>query len=236
VKASDRPQIGQGHVVAAVAPPAEVELRKRFMKELDWLDAELFEKTLFLLKGLPELGVLLQVEKEVPALVRSVFGEHGALFEKEDVAQWRKAEARLQEALIAFAHEARATYQGRLFAEDALQGLRMIDHCREVFDVVVMNPPFGELPQSSKTDLENAFPNSKNNILTIFVERGLDLLANSGRVGCVTSRSCFLQSSFWRWREKVILEKSSPTVLADLGFGVMDDAMVEAAAYVLERR
>ena len=79
VKAKDRPQVGQGHVVAAVAPPAEVDLRKRFMEELDPLDAELFEQTLFLLKGLPELGVLLQVEKELPALIRKVFGEHGPM-------------------------------------------------------------------------------------------------------------------------------------------------------------
>ena len=143
VKAKDRPQVGRGHVVAAIAPPAEVDLRKRFMKELDPLDAELFEKTLFLLKGLPELGVLLQVEKELPALVRTVFGEHGDLFREEDMAQWQKAETRLQDALTEFARAARSTYQGRLFAEDALQGLRMIDHCREVFDVVVMNPPFG---------------------------------------------------------------------------------------------
>ena len=99
VKAKDRPQVGQGQVVAAVAPPAEVDFRKRFMEELDPLDAELFEQTLFMLKGLPELGVLLQVEKELPALIRKVFGEHGPMFEKEDMAQWDKAEARLREAL-----------------------------------------------------------------------------------------------------------------------------------------
>jgi hypothetical protein len=40
VKAKDRPQVGRGHVVAAVAPPAEVDLRKRLMEELDPLDAE----------------------------------------------------------------------------------------------------------------------------------------------------------------------------------------------------
>jgi hypothetical protein len=99
VKAKGRPQVVQGHVVAAVAPPAEVELRKRFMEELDPLDAELFEQTLFMLEGLPELGVLLQVEKELPVLVRKVFGEHGDLFHTEDMAQWQKAEARLREAL-----------------------------------------------------------------------------------------------------------------------------------------
>jgi len=32
VKAKDRPQVGRGHVVAAVAPPAEVDLRKRFSR------------------------------------------------------------------------------------------------------------------------------------------------------------------------------------------------------------
>ena len=235
VKAKDRPQVGRGHVVAAVAPPAEVDLRKRFMEELDPLDAELFEKTLFLLKGLPELGVLLQVEKELPALVRAVFGEHGDLFREEDMAQWQKAEARLQEALTEFARAARATYQGRLFAEDALQGLRMIDHCREVFDVVVMNPPFGALSAGTKAHLLKAYPLTKNDLLGIFVERGLELLRNGGRIGAITSRTCFFLSSFTDWRSNVVLKSSNPEIILDLGLGVMDDAMVEAAAYVLER-
>lgn len=235
VKAKDRPQVGRGHVVAAVAPPAEVDLRKRFMEELDPLDAELFEKTLFLLKGLPELGVLLQVEKELPALVRAVFGEHGDLFREEDMAQWQKAEARLQEALIEFARAARATYQGRLFAEDALQGLRMIDHCREVFDVVVMNPPFGALSAGTKTQLGKAYPRSKNDLLAIFVERGLEMMRTGGRLGAITSRTCFFLSSFQKWREEIVLGIAQPEVMADLGMGVMDDAMVEAAAYTLDK-
>lgn len=80
----DRPAVGLGHVLAAVAPPAEKELRQRFMAQLDGLDAELFEHTLFMLKGLPELGVLLQVERELPQLIRKVFGEHGSLFKDAD--------------------------------------------------------------------------------------------------------------------------------------------------------
>lgn len=235
LRAEDRPQVGQGHVVAAVAPPAEVDLRKRFMEELDPLDAELFEQTLFMLKGLPELGVLLQVEKELPALIRKVFGEHGPMFSKEDMAQWQKAEARLREALTDYARAARSTYQVRLFAEDALQGLRMIDHCREVFDVVVMNPPFGALAASTKDELATAYPKSKNDLLAIFVERGLHLLRGGGRLGAITSRTCFFLSSFQKWREDIVLGIARPEVMADLGLGVMDDAMVEAAAYALEK-
>ena len=235
VKAKDRPQIGRGNVVAAVAPPAEVDLRKRFMEELDALDAELFEQTLFMLKGLPELGMLLQVEKELPALIRKVFGEHGPMFSKEDMAQWQKAETRLREALTDYARAARSTYQGRLFAEDALQGLRMIDHCREVFDVVVMNSPFGDLSHGSKKIVEKAYPNSKNDLLAVFVNRGIDCLRRQGRLGAITSRTCFFLPSFRKWREKEVLARTKPEVVADLGMGVMDEAMVEAAAYVLQR-
>lgn len=236
VKVKDRLLIGRGHVVAAIAPPAERELRQQFAVTLDHLDAELFEKTLRLLKGLPELGVLLQVERELPHLIRKVFGEHGPMFREVDMAQWHKAEGRLRAALTEFAQAAQATYQGRLFAQDALQGLRLIDLCREVFDVVVMNPPFGALASNTKDQLAKAYPSSKNDLLAIFVERGLELLCTGGRIGAITSRTCFFLSSFQKWREQVVLGIGRPEVMADLGHGVMDDAMVEAAAYVLEKQ
>lgn len=237
VKAKDRPLIGHGHVVAATAPPAERDLRQQFAANLDQRDAELFEKTLQLLKGLPELGVLLQVERELPHLIRQVYvGKGTGLFAEQEQANWQQAEARLRTALSEFAQAAKSTYQGRLFAQDALQGLRLIDLCREVFDVVVMNPPFGESAESVKSFLDGRYPNSKGNLLTIFVERGLEMLRPAGSVGCITSRSCFLQSSFSRWRENIVLGKSVPIFFADLGFGVMDDAMVEASAYVLEKK
>lgn len=230
VKAKDRPQVGQGHVVAAVAPPAEVDLRKRFMEELDPLDAELFEQTLFMLKGLPELGVLLQVEKELPALIRKVFGEHGPMFSKEDMAQWQKAETRLREALTDYGRAARFTYQGRLFAEDALQGLRVIDLCREQFDVVVMNPPFGAPTEAKYNEIRERYFGSHNDIYAAFVARASEL-APSGMVGCISSRSFMLSPRLQPFREEIIIERLE--VLADLGWGVMDDALVEAAAYTL---
>lgn len=237
VKAKDRPLIGRGHVVAAVAPPAERALRQQFAANLDPLDAELFEKTLQLLKGLPELGVLLRVERELPHLIRQVYiGKGTGLFAQQEQESWQQAEARLHTALIEFAHAAQSTYQGQLFAQDALQGLRLIDLCREVFDVVVMNPPFGALASNTKDQLAKAYPRSKNDLLAIMVERGLQLLRPGGRLGAITSRTCFFLSSFQKWREDVVLGIAQPEVMADLGHGVMDDAMVEASAYVLEKR
>ena len=237
VKGRDRPGIGRGNVVAAVAPPAERELRQQFAATLDKRDAELFEKTLQFLKRLPELGVLLQVEREIPTLIRQVYGGTGSgLFAREERETWQRAEGRLREALTEFALAAQATYQGRLFARDVLQGLRLIDLCREVFDVVVMNPPFGALAASTKDQLAKAYPRSKNDLLAIFVERGLELLRPGGRIGAITSRTCFFLTSYEKWREAVVLGVARPEVMADLGHGVMDDAMVEAAAYVLEKQ
>lgn len=237
VKAKDRPRIGQGHVVAAVAPPAESELRQQFVANLDQRDAELFEKTLQMLKGLPELGVLLQVERELPNLIRQVYvGKGTGLFAQQEQANWLQAETRLRTALTEFTQAAESTYRGRLFAQDALQGLRLIDLCREVFDVVVMNPPFGALASNTKDQLAKAYPRSKNDLLAIMVERGLELLRLGGRIGAITSRTCLFLSSFQKWREQVVLGIAKPEVMADLGYGVMDDAMVEAAAYVLEKQ
>jgi hypothetical protein len=234
VKAADRPGIGHGHVVAAVAPPAEADLRKELMAGMDQLDADLFEKTLLLLKGLPELGVLLQVEREIPVLIRKIYGEQTD-FLRGGTKRWQDIEARLRDALTQFARTARAGYQGRLFAQDALEGLRLIDFTRQRFDTVVMNPPFGALSASTRDTLSDCFPHSRNDLLAIFVDRGIDMLRSHGRLGAITSRVCFFLSSFQKWREEVLLKRSLPDAMADFGYGVMDDAAVEAAAYVLEK-
>jgi hypothetical protein len=236
VKAKDRPLIGRGHVVAAVAPPAERDLRQQFAANLDQRDAELFEKTLQMLKGLPELGVLLQVERELPRLVRQVYvGKGTGLFAEQEQQTWQQAALRLRTALTDFSEAAKSTYQGRLYASDALQGLRLIELCHEAFDVVVMNPPFGALPAQPKADLVKHYPKASNDLLSIFVDRGLDLLRPNGRLGAITSRACFFAVSFSDWRKTTLIETSSLEAFLDLGQGVMDDAMVEAATYVLTK-
>ena len=236
VSTRQRPRVGQGNVIAATAPPAVPELRRQFAANLDPLDAELFEKTLQVLKGLPELGVLLQIERELPQLIEQVYGGNVRIDEHNKVRSWARIEADLRTALTYFAQAASSTYQGRLFAQDALQGLRMIDLCREVFDVVVMNPPFGALASNTRDQLANAYPFSKNDLLAIFVERGLQLIRLEGRLGAITSRACFYLSDYNNWREKIVLSLSRPEIVVDLGLGVMDDAMVEASAYILVKQ
>ena len=72
--------MGQGHVVAAVAPPAEVELRKRFMEELDPLDAELFEQTRYTVYTRDEQGFVTGSQMRI--------SEHRGVYTLATVGLW----------------------------------------------------------------------------------------------------------------------------------------------------
>src|SRR5207249_11371095 len=103
------------------------------------------------------------------------------------------------------------------------------------FDVVLMNPPFGDGSLAAKKEFEQSYPRTKNDVYAAFVERGIELLRPHGMLGAITSRTGFFLSSFQRWREEILLKEAPPVVFADLGYGVLDSAMVEAAAYCLEK-
>jgi hypothetical protein len=161
------------------------------------------------------------------------------------VEAWEKAPSRFFKTLEERMYKALASYadaapesgstQRRLFAEDAARGFALIDLCRQHYDVVVMNPPFGEFSKGYKAEAKTAYPNSYNDILAAFVDRAGQLLHPGGRIGAITSRTCFFLSSYTKWREQVVLGMLKPELLVDLGHGVMDAAMVEAAAYVLAK-
>lgn len=149
---------------------------------------------------------------------------------------WHEAEEHIYAALREYAEEAEgSSYQKRLFVEDAARGFAFIDICRKRYDVVLMNPPFGEFTKDSKRLAKQFYPLSSNDILTAFLDRYINRLEPFGLLGAITSRTCFFLLSFQPWREEVVLKLTTPIAFADLGQGIMDAAMVEASAYILQR-
>ncbi|MCY7273028.1 MAG: BREX-1 system adenine-specific DNA-methyltransferase PglX, partial [Phormidesmis sp. CAN_BIN44] len=154
---------------------------------------------------------------------------------------WERVEGEIYTALNRYAEQVDLSSQGgssyrrRLFANDAVRGFAFIDLCRKMFDVTLMNPPFGAGSLQTKAKLEVAYPRTKNDVYGAFVERGLQLLGQHGQLGAITSRTGFFLSSFQKWREEILLKEAQPTVFADLGYGVLDAAMVETAAYCLAK-
>lgn len=151
---------------------------------------------------------------------------------------WEELETRLDESLREYirghATDA-AAYQRSLFADDTEAGLAFVDLLRERYDVVLMNPPFGESAKDAKKYIENHYPRTKNDLYAAFTESFLHRLKPGGYLAAITSRTGFFLSSFKKWREEVLLQDGEPVVMADLGFGVLN-AMVETAAYVVRNK
>ena len=106
---------------------------------------------------------------------------------------------------------------------------------RRRFEVVLMNPPSGAGSLAAKKELAQSYPRTKNDLYAAFVERGIQLLHPRGMLGAITSRTGFFLSSFQKWREEILLKEAPPVVFADLGYDVLDSAMVEVAAYCLRK-
>ncbi|MEM1095206.1 MAG: SAM-dependent methyltransferase [Bacteroidota bacterium] len=256
--AEARPAVHRSRVVCAEPMPGEADLLDRFCYRLDPPVLKDLVLTIWdQMKLAGVAGSLLRIDDDLRDAVAEARKDYERwLMQEQSTGRdlfaapqtprytmkrgqaqrfWQDAEARVLRQLRAFA-EQQGGGQARLFAGDAVQGFAFIDTLRERFDVVVMNPPFGKSATGAKTYLDKRYPRTKNDLYAAFVEQGLRLLAPGGRLGAITSRTGFFLSSFQKWREEILLEEAELITLADLGYGVMDDAMVEAAAYVLETR
>ena len=266
LKPAARPRITRTNIACAEPMPGEVEVLREFAGQLKppvlgQLIAVIFEK----MRLAGEAGSLLRIEDEIRAALDTARRQwlddetsgpteqldffpdlvankpRQLRFDLSGITEdgfWAQAEGLILAGLRAYAEEAQTSDSmgRRLFVEDAAAGFAFIDLCRVQFDVVVMNPPFGAASAGSKTYIGKAYPRSKNDLLAAFVERGVHWLHSGGLLGAITSRTAFFLTSYQKWREGVVLGEARPTVMADLGYGVMDAAMVEAAAYCLRKQ
>jgi hypothetical protein len=264
VRPADRPRITRSNIVCAEPMPGEKELLREFIEQQFPVVERpaftfLLEKVFDHMTLAGEAGSLLRIEEEIRAAIAearalaqsqsmprqfSLFPEPPGPAQRElDLSAtedqfWADSERRIYAALRDYAEQAEGSdgLRRRLFAEDAARGFAFIDLCRQQYDAIVMNPPFGAGASAAKGYLESRFPRSKQDLLACFVEQGLARQPSGGLLGAITSRTGFFLGSFRRWREEVVLGLAQPIIFADLGYGVMDAAMVEAAAYCLRKR
>jgi hypothetical protein len=262
VKPQDRPRIVRSNIVCAEPMPGNSELLEEFLQKHLSSDAEgqlltvLVRKVFEAMKLAGEAGSLLKIEEEIAGEVekakqlwdksrekkqQSLFDNRPQQVQQEmdfvrkidDATFWDEAENLIYAALRAYAERAEngGGFQRRLFAEDAARGFAFIDVCRNRYDVVLMNPPFGECSLMARTFVESAYEDSKSDLFASFFERGLEVV-DGGFVGALTSRLGLFVSSLEEWRMKCLLSDYKLQSLADLGHNVLDNALVEAAAYV----
>ncbi|MBP7868696.1 MAG: BREX-1 system adenine-specific DNA-methyltransferase PglX [Firmicutes bacterium] len=263
VEGDKRPEITKANIICAEPMPGEADMLEQFLSRLETPALRpLVRKVFQRMEPAGELGSLLKIDDEIrdvvdeakerlkhspTAIQQSLFAgekraEHGeqmelALFAMSPDEFWAEAEARIVESLRRYA-EANGSSTGastkKLFAGDAGRGFAFVDACRKQYDVVLMNPPFGQPSVGSKQYMADNYPVSKHDIACAFVQRWLEKCEPTGRLGAITTRTPFFLSSSTAWREEVALKDGKLRVFADLGFGVLD-AMVETAAYVLAK-
>ncbi|HEY8531533.1 MAG TPA: hypothetical protein VIL08_04720, partial [Limnochorda sp.] len=225
------------NVFTARPLPEDDRLWERVLKRIDGGLGPVTAELRLALRKAPLLGPLLKAEETLRGAVERAGGlATGGLFSEEYL---RKRYGELEQSALAVleevAREASATPAERLFAAEAADALRFVEAVRQRYDVVLMNPPFGEPVPDTKEYLRAAYPWmpwKDHNLLAVFVGRGLELLREGGYLGAITSRAGLFLTTFEAWRKEVLL-RHRLVALADLGYGVMEGAMVEAAAYVL---
>jgi hypothetical protein len=258
---ASRPAIRRSNIVCAEPMPGEAHMLDEFANQLNppvlgQLVRVVFEK----MKLAGEAGSLLKIEEEIRDAVETARQQFGSgpvkvqttffdvntpaprqqQFDLSGVREtefFEQAEALVLDALRLYAEQAQTSQKTkrRLFAQDAARGFAFIDLCRKRYDVALMNPPFGDGSKPAKSTIEQKYPRTKNDLYAAFVEMGLNRSVSRGLLGAITSRTGFFLSSFQKWREEILLKEARPTVFADLGYGVLDAAMVETAAYCLEK-
>ena len=118
----------------------------------------------------------------------------------------------------------------RLFAEDTARGLKLVQLLSRRYDVAVMNPPYGAFVPRVREFVKAAYPLTSNDIYAAFIDRACQLTERDGYVGALVSSTFTNLKSFEKLRTEILLKRNPIILMLDLGFGVLDDATVEAAA------
>ena len=226
------------NIICARSLPATATGFNDILAKLPRQQATLVRALSDALDDAPVLGPLLRIEERIEDEIRSSIAgtAHGHLAAAVTPEQITHHQNELLRALEAAADATTATPAQRLLAAEASDAVRFVSALLRRYDAVLQNPPFGEPVPATKPYLKATYPwmpTKDCNLLAAFVGRGLELCQpGSGYVGAITSRAGMFLTTFEAWRRDVLLGHRL-VALADLGYGVMAQALVEAAAYVV---
>ena len=218
----DRPRITKSNIVCAEPMPGEGQMLKEFVAQIEpRVLGQLVEVVFEKMKLAGEAGSLLKIEEEIRDAVAEarkqwrigpvatqmrLFGEQTPVERQQrfdlsgitDAQFFEQTEAKVVEALRNYAERAQngQRLQRRLFADDAVRGFAFVDLCHKQFDVVLMNPPFGDASKSALEVLDIQLADSGREMGSAFVAAANSRWAPSGFVGAVISSASLFHCTF----------------------------------------
>ena len=144
----------------------------------------------------------------------------------------------VREALRRFEQEALECHDmgSQLFAADAERSVGLLSLLSEQYDVVLMNPPYGDMPATCKAYAKEHYKRTHSDYYSAFIEQAIDLCKPEGYVGALTGRTFLFLKSHQKLREEILREEARPGIVLDLGFNVLDGATARWAAFTLRKR
>ncbi len=254
ISRDDRRGIEKTNIVVAEPMPGDSALVEEFASGLTPpVLGDLFKKMVDEMKLAGELGSLLKIEEAISESVtaaRKQFIARKKELKKgylpgftpkqkqgeldlsgiSDELFFDNAEEKILSALHVFAESAVGAdgVRRRLFSGDSEQGVAFIELMRKKYDVVLMNPPFGNPSTLAKSRLNR---DDSGNLYAAFVRLGCEI---GDAIGAITDRTFITQATFSKFRNNILLRQPSLNILADLGWGILD-ANVQVASYIIRK-
>lgn len=261
IERAARPMITRSNLVLAEAMPGNKRLLNALMADMDAPMKRLISKIWDKMKYVGEAGLLIKMEEEIKSEIEELkknwsklnatkqqlnlfdsteeelkAAERAVQLEKKAVKEhfFAKVSEKLQEALRSLSQQLSEEegYENTLFANDATRGFAFIELCQKRFDVILMNPPFGEGSENTAPYLDENYPTWCSNLVCAFFDRMQEMLTDDGKVGAIFDRTVLIKSSYEIFRQRNICGYIS--YCADTGWGVLD-AQVETSTLVLTK-
>lgn len=215
LRPAERPRIEKSNIVVAEPMPGDPALRAEFLQTIHqpfirYLVQTVFEK----MELAGEAGSLLKIEEEIREPIRQAKQqwlkqsqaeqitlwpeknrpkpEQLALFDISGISDetfWDQAESQVLQELEDYSRQSQngKGIRRRLFVHDTEEGFAFIKLCREKYDVILMNPPFGASVINAYSYLTVNYSNAYNDIYACFVNRCISLVSKIGIVIAKTS-------------------------------------------------
>lgn len=257
----ERPLITHSNLVLAEGMPGNKKMFNILLSELDAPMQRLIKKIWEKMRFVGEAGLLIRMEKEIENEIDDLRKNWSKVARSQDLdifsatlqrdieesikaAQFNRKEAkeeffaqvteRLQDALLKISEQLSAEegYENALFTEDATRGFAFIELCQQRFDVIVMNPPFGEGSENTYKYLNCTYKNWCRNLACAFFDRMKELLVDDGKVGAIFTRAALISSSYEDFRKEEVCGYT--TLCIETGWNVLD-ASVETTTLVLNK-
>ncbi|MGI9920291.1 BREX-1 system adenine-specific DNA-methyltransferase PglX [Vibrio owensii] len=132
---------------------------------------------------------------------------------------------------------------GQLFLADThksvLQALKQADYLNSKYHVVIANPPYmgsGGMNERLSEWIKCNYPDSKADLFSVFIQRGLDLNVQHGVSALITMQSWMFLTSYEKLRATLISKKSivSMAHLGPRAFDSIGGEVVSTSAFVIE--